>query len=143
MKQCIRCGNHKPAVEFYEHPRMADGRLNKCKVCCRADALLNRRSRLEHYRQYDRERFSTLRRQETVHSHQKRHRSVNPEKYRARTAVGNAIRAGSLVRGPCEVCGNAASEAHHDDYSRPLDVRWLCRPHHLEHHGHYITQSAS
>jgi len=41
---------------------------------------------------------------------------------------------------PCEICGCEKSEAHHDDYSRPLDVRWLCRVHHLMHHGNYITQ---
>jgi hypothetical protein len=32
------------------------------------------------------------------------------------------------------VCGNAATHAHHDDYSKPLEVRWLCRAHHSEHH---------
>lgn len=30
--------------------------------------------------------------------------------------------------------GRVRYRAHHDDYSRPLDVRWLCQPHHLEHH---------
>jgi hypothetical protein len=27
-------------------------------------------------------------------------------------------------------CGEPRVDAHHDDYARPLDVRWLCRPHH-------------
>lgn len=59
----------------------------------------------------------------------------NPEKRRAHIAVGNAIRDGRLVRQPCEVagCGDIA-QAHHDDYSRPLDVRWLCASHHAAHH---------
>lgn len=143
MKECIRCGCCKPMTEFYEHPKMGDGRLNKCKSCCRADAVANRRKRLGYYREYDRDRFPTLRRQEVISKNRKRHRAVNPDKYRARTAVGNAIRSGRLVRVPCEVCGSAASEAHHDDYSRPLDVRWLCRVHHLMHHGNYITQETA
>jgi hypothetical protein len=45
-----------------------------------------------------------------------------------------AIRAGILLRKPCEVCGKEKVDAHHDDYMKPLDVRWLCRKHHNEHH---------
>jgi hypothetical protein len=52
---------------------------------------------------------------------------------RAHGAVANALRKGHLKYEPCEVCG-AAAEAHHDDYSRPLDVRWLCRKHHRQWH---------
>jgi hypothetical protein len=55
-------------------------------------------------------------------------------KIRARSAVGWAIRSGRLDRGPCQVCGTERTEAHHDDYARPLDVTWLCRPHHLDLH---------
>lgn len=56
----------------------------------------------------------------------------NPEKRAAHVAVGNALRSRQLVRQPCEVCGATRVHAHHDDYSRPLDVRWLCPSHHGE-----------
>jgi hypothetical protein len=59
----------------------------------------------------------------------------DPEKESARRRVRNAVRSGKLTRSPCEVCGVAKSEGHHDDYSKPLDVRWLCRKHHDEHHA--------
>ncbi len=53
----------------------------------------------------------------------------------AREAVGNAIKYGKLVREPCEECGKVETvEAHHDDYEKPLDVRWLCKHHHNLHH---------
>lgn len=57
----------------------------------------------------------------------------NPEKRAAHIAVNAAIRAGLMVRSPCEVCGSKA-QAHHEDYSRPLEVSWLCQKHHAEHH---------
>lgn len=45
------------------------------------------------------------------------------------------IRRGKLIPEPCEVCQADKVEAHHDDYDKPLSVRWLCRPCHLAHHG--------
>lgn len=48
--------------------------------------------------------------------------------------VAKAIKGGVLTRLPCEVCAAGKADAHHDDYSKPLDVRWLCRSHHQQHH---------
>lgn len=48
--------------------------------------------------------------------------------------VAAAIRDGALRRSPCVVCGNEKADAHHDDYAKPLEVTWLCRSHHLQHH---------
>lgn len=44
------------------------------------------------------------------------------------------IKMGRLIRKPCEVCGEIKVEAHHDDYSKPFDIRWLCGQHHRAHH---------
>ena len=52
----------------------------------------------------------------------------------AHRKVQYAVRTGVLVRQPCEECGTepfwwngeVRVYAHHDDYDRPLDVRWLC-----------------
>ena len=58
----------------------------------------------------------------------KRSRSKHPEKSRARMAVAYASRRGLLVRGSCCVCnGDKYIEAHHEDYSKTLEVMWLCR----------------
>ena len=53
----------------------------------------------------------------------------------ARQQTKNALRRGDITPQPCEKCGVAKAEAHHDDYTKPLDVRWLCRRHHREHHA--------
>lgn len=57
-----------------------------------------------------------------------------PEKRAAHKKVESAIRAGKLKRQPCVRCGNPKSQAHHDDYGKPLEVMWLCRAHHRERH---------
>lgn len=62
-----------------------------------------------------------------------RQREKFPEKYAARQAVLIALRSGRLVRQSCK-CGKTITEAHHPDYSKPLEVEWLCgRCHRIEH----------
>jgi hypothetical protein len=60
-------------------------------------------------------------------------RERNREKHRAHTAVYHAIKRGQLVRAEaCQRCAKACkTEASHDDYAKPLDVEWLCRPCHV------------
>jgi hypothetical protein len=61
-------------------------------------------------------------------------RRLTPIQEWAHRAVGAAILSGDLVRLPCEACGSARTQAHHDDYLRPLDVRWMCVPCHRRWH---------
>lgn len=56
---------------------------------------------------------------------------------KASSEVARALRNGTLVRQPCAVCGVEPAVAHHDDYARPLDVRWLCRSHHSLWHAEH------
>lgn len=65
----------------------------------------------------------------------RRHRATfSPERRRAANLVQTAISQKQLVKQPCEICGVRGAQAHHDDYAAPLDVRWLCRSHHKQHH---------
>ena len=65
-----------------------------------------------------------------------KYRKAQPMKHKARWTVWNAKVAGKLVvPDHCEECGVEANlDAHHDDYEKPLDVRWLCRDCHAAHH---------
>ena len=46
-----------------------------------------------------------------------------------------ALRHGEISRLPCERCGHPRSLAHHEDYSKPLEVIWLCATHHRRLHA--------
>ena len=150
MKECFKCGATKPLTEFYKHKAMADGHLNKCKECTKSDTKKNRDENLEYYREYDKVRhWENPERRAYNHAQSaawrknnpERHAQLtkvwaekNPEKRSAHIKVGNAIKSGNLIKGLCEICGSSNVHAHHDDYSKPLDVRWLCPEHHsLEH----------
>ncbi len=55
----------------------------------------------------------------------------NPEKIHAHSLVQRAMLKGNLTRLSCQVCGHEKTQAHHWDYSKPLDVWWLCKQHHV------------
>ncbi len=56
-------------------------------------------------------------------------------RHRVRALTRSYIKSGRLTKLPCEICKVVENvEAHHDDYTKPLDIRWLCRKHHREHH---------
>jgi len=89
------------------------------------------------------ERLRRLRAEKPGWSTQKNRKwqAANREKYLAHKAVEYAVKSGKIARSPCEKCGAERVEAHHDDYSSPLAVRWLCRRHHIE--AHRLISSAS
>lgn len=74
---------------------------------------------------------------------------AHPLELWAHQALRSAIRKGLTERGPCEVCGavhginGARVDGHHDDYSKPMAVRWLCRKHHLEAHRRTVGRRAA
>lgn len=143
MKACRKCGNPRRLTSFYKHPGMPGGRVNICKFCARAAAKLRRN---DDVRAKDRERGKTPERRRRVAIYQATHpettnrvkrqwRQRNPEKVAAHAAVRRAIQVGTLIKKPCRVCGEAKSNAHHADYSKPLNVDWLCSAHHAAEHA--------
>ncbi len=56
------------------------------------------------------------------------------QRHKARWITNKAIKSGILIKMPCVSCGEYKSEAHHPDYSKPLEVVWLCRPCHNKEH---------
>lgn len=129
-KKCFKCGEIKSLSEFYRHLQMADGHLNKCKDCTRKDSSKHRLENIDQIRSYDRRRGNRQDRE-----YLRLYRETYPKKYKAHSLVSYHLRKGNLSKKPCEVCGSENSVAHHDDYSKPLDVRWLCQAHHKQWHA--------
>jgi hypothetical protein len=50
-------------------------------------------------------------------------------------AVKQALKIGTLTRLVCEACGEPETQAHHEDYTKQLDVKWLCVPCHMQRHN--------
>ena len=146
-KKCFKCGLTKPISEFYKHPRMGDGYLGKCKECTKQDARQVRENRLEYYKKYDRERYYKdgyrykddnvpEQSNEQKRIYLKRYRKAYPEKDKAHSILSNAVRCGKIVKPQiCSVCGRELKiEGHHGDYSKPLEVIWVCKKCHCKIH---------
>lgn len=132
MKECFKCKVEKPLSDFYRHSKMADGHLNKCKECAKKDVKKHRREN-DHVRGYDRKRGN---RQDS--EYQREYRSKYPKKYAAHRWVGNALKRGELTKPETCECGSSfAVEAHHDDYDKPKEVRWLCAVCHKRWHAEH------
>ena len=74
---------------------------------------------------------------EYMRNHRPKHSELSPLqrlKANCRSYVHVYIKRGKIVKQPCCICGNSVVEAHHADYTKPLDIVWYCREHHLELH---------
>ena len=146
-KTCFKCLEEKPLEAFYKHSEMADGHLGKCKECTKSDVAKRAIEKWEYIRAYDRMRSSQPDRVAAKKEYLKTDAGKfakskanfnwaqnHPDRRKASHIVGNALRRGLLKKTPCLVCGVENVEGHHPDYSRPMDVVWLCTPHHKEVH---------
>lgn len=129
-KRCRKCELQKPLYEFAVNMiRGAERRWPYCKPCEIA-RLADRREKGLHL--------------EKTRRHVAKYRERYPEKDAANRIFGAAIRSGKIIRpDTCEVCGTKPApnrlgrptiQGHHDDYSKPLEVRWFCHPCHIQHH---------
>lgn len=136
-KRCQKCGKTKPAAEFYASKQTKDGLKGHCRVChgeCVVRTmdlekkLASNAAHMRRARRADPEKFS----ERDARLAKKRDRL----KDRVRLQTRRAVAAGKLLKATCcERCGSEVElEAHHPDYSKPYDVRWLCVPCHAKQH---------
>ena len=135
-KCCKKCGQLKQLSDFYANTR-------KCKECTKQSVRANYAMNRDYYSEYERCRFQTPERKASLAEAQRRRRDKYPHKCKAWNAVSNAVRDGRLEKPKnCQGCGlEKKLQAHHDDYNKPLDVKWLCFICHRElEHGQVVTQ---
>lgn len=130
MKFCPTCSENKPNHAFYADHRTRDGRKSQCKACHTACNIRTRDR--DAARRRNRESMRK-RRAENIEAHRERDRQASRRRPRdvrdaARSAVNAAVRTGRLARpSTCSECQRERKvTGHHDDYARPLDIRWLC-----------------
>ncbi len=130
MKYCPKCRVEKRLSEFNKKRRAKDGLQYWCRRCQSSEASkgVSRKSQ-QRYRQTGKGKVVGQKKSQ-------KHRQLNPEKTKAINAINHAITAGKLTRpSVCESCFNERfTEGHHEDYSKPLDVDWLCKECHIDLH---------
>lgn len=146
---CKDCEKEKTESEFYKSYKAI------CKECVKNKNKKNRKENIEKAREYDRNRPNKKERVEKNKQRlqflkenniekykkiqkQKREWEIkNKEKKKAHSAVARALMTGKITRpNKCEICkcNDKEIEAHHYDYTKPLNVQWLCIECHNKQH---------
>jgi len=129
--QCRTCSQIKSANQFYRDPRSVSGVKGDCIECFKQKSREYGRSNRDVRREWMKLKMqhdpAYARKIRDANNAQKK---KFKEKHAARMRLRRAVKSGRVVKLPCEVCGNPISQGHHDDYSKPLEVRWLCQTHH-------------
>jgi hypothetical protein len=145
MKKCngpLCKGKMKPESAFNKNRAQKDGLHSQCRECNSHYWREHRKEHADHKRKWrevnpEREKAmysrASAKRDNTGRS--RAWRRQNPEKHSAQQIAQTARRRGDLIPQSCEVCGSEKVHMHHDDYSKPLDVRWFCARHHARHEG--------
>ncbi|MDB5822227.1 MAG: hypothetical protein JWR21_931 [Herminiimonas sp.] len=145
-KECRQCSRKKPLSDFQKDKRMRDGYLNQCKECRKQRAMApdSVAARLASSRSPERQAAKKAYAKspdgrEVRLAYVKR----NSHKVQAKQAVNHAVQAGKMTRPDrCSVCDKLCRpHGHHDNYLKPLSVRWLCAKCHREYHGAIDVQA--
>lgn len=131
-KKCPRCQKVKPLSDYYDNRSSPIGKSYWCKSCDREVSRI--RGRINDKKPERIAKTKAWLRSEKGKDSRKRYYIENKLKIRIRSLVVRLVRANKIIKLPCSVCGDVRSMAHHPDYSKPLDVMWLCHKHHSEVH---------
>lgn len=128
-RKCFVCHEEKPLEDFRKNRSKPLRHEYMCRTCRRVyDVIQNQQpERIVKMEQYRQDAGAIERNRERA----KQAYADNPEATRARAMIAGLIRAGLIERQACQVCGTEIRvDGHHPDYSKPLEVIWLCRTHH-------------
>lgn len=127
MKICKRCKILKQSEEFYVHSEMADGYLNFCKECVKKQVRKYVRENADMLSEREKKRYQRRRRDPIFRQKKADYLRQwrTPEKRRAHEATARKLK--NSKPEICEKCKiRPAQMAHHPDYSKPDEVKWIC-----------------
>jgi hypothetical protein len=140
-KQCAKCAEVKPLIDFHKNNTRKDGHKYYCKVCACKEARTYRKKNLKRIHKRARERARGPQEREKKAQYNKQYVKKYPEKIKAANVIMVALRSGKLTRPKtCTAIGCEESnkiQGHHHDYKKPLDVTWLCLQHHMQLHRNF------
>ena len=133
-KKCRVCEKVKPISEFYLHSKFKY--QSDCKDCQKYRMkLYNRTDKRKEYNKLGNKKWQKTEKYKAYYK-KRREDPENVFKAVARCATTRAIKKGLLTKMPCEVCGSEKRiQAHHTDYSKPLEIVWLCSICHKKEHS--------
>jgi len=128
MKLCGRCKEEKEEKDFNKDKYSKTGLRSQCKLCMKKE----REKLSDHYKEWR----STPEKLEWYRNYRKGRYQIDKRKVSARNKINWAVSSGKVIRPDyCESCKHhRTTEAHHDDYLKPLNVRWLCSCCHKQWH---------
>jgi len=140
-KKCRTCGVVKNVGAFYKQRKYAGKQYycGSCKKCYIG-------SRKEYLKEYQKKNAEKIKAQIKIYQNtpeakenrrisKAQYNLLHKNRYKARYTITGMLQRGKLKRKPCEKCSTTESiHAHHDDYNKPLEIRWLCAKCHREWH---------
>ena len=126
MKLCNTCKTEKEVDEFGKRTASPDGLSPKCKQC---QSEYDKGRANQPHRVEARELYAkTEAGKKAGYRAKRKWMENNTVKRAAHIIFGNALRDGKMTRpSHCQGCGDKCNpHGHHEDYSKPLDVVWLC-----------------
>lgn len=130
--RCPRCSTEKPPADFYRDKSRKNGHQYACKICTSGVSRAWKKAHPERTREYQRAYYQRNRGE--LNNQTAQYKDDYPERAAARLAIHKAIADGDLARGPCFVYGGEPADGHHEDYSKPYEIIWLCRICHTTYH---------
>jgi len=135
-KKCIKCGIEKTVDNFSKHK---DEYQSYCKACTKITNKAYKGVHREEAREYAKKYYKGHTEKYKIYN--KEYKINNKEKANAHSIVSKAVKDGNLIiPATCSCCGkDCKPEGHHEDYSKPLEVTWLCRSCHKYLHADAMT----
>jgi hypothetical protein len=140
LKKCSKCQQIKPYQSFSKDKHAKIGVRSQCKECVKEyfKTEKGRRAKQKASRKYRKtghgqQIILTLVKTKRL-EYMQRHNALHPERRKARNAISSLKQQGRLEPQPCEKCGDTKTQAHHDDYNKPLEIRWFCSACHCNYH---------